>query len=225
MTPRPGEPRPGPGRRELQRLATERLIRATALELFVAQGFEATTTKQIADEAGVAHGTVFLVAATKEALLVRVLEERLRAIVVARTRSLPKRRIEVQLRHVFDGLFDFYASEPQLSRGFLRAIMFFAEPVAKAQYDEHVARFSTYLASLFEAAKGRGEIAARTESDAAAASVLALYVYAVISFLNEAQPDRRALGDRFRAGVASLFRGLRPVARPTRASTRRRRSP
>jgi len=198
------------GRRELQRLETERLIKATALKLFVAHGFEATTTKQIADAAGVAHGTVFLVAATKEALLVRVLEERLREVVAGRARSLPKRGIEAQLVHVFDGLFDFYAREPHLSRVFLKGIMFFAEPIAKAQYDEHVARFSIYLASLFDGARARKEIATQTNSDAAAANVLALYVFAVVAFLNEDQPDRRALGARFRTGLDALFRGLRP---------------
>lgn len=179
------------------------------MRLFAERGFDATTTKEIADAAGVAHGTVFLVAATKEALLVKVLEEELRAVVAARALSLPKRGIERQLRHVFDGLFDFYARHPRLSRVFLRGIMFFTEPIARAQYDEHVARFATYLASLFEAAKRRGELGARTDGETAAASVLGLYVYAVVSFLNEAEPDRRALAARFRAGLAQLFEGLR----------------
>jgi TetR/AcrR family transcriptional regulator, cholesterol catabolism regulator len=197
-----------PGRRERQRLETERLILATALELFVARGFEATTTKQIADAAGVAHGTVFLVAATKEALLVKVLEARLREVVAGRAASLPKRALVAQLIHVFDGLFDFYAAEPRLSRVFLKGIMFFAEPIARAMYDEHVARFSRYLAALFDAAKARGEVSARTRSPAAAANVLALYVYVVVAFLNADVPDRAALGGSFRAGLDELARGF-----------------
>lgn len=198
----------GPGRREVQRRETERLILSTALALFSAHGFEATTTKQIADAAGVAHGTVFLVAATKEALLVKVLEARLREVVAARARSLPPRRLIAQLVHVFDGLFDFYAAEPGLSRVFLRGIMFFAEPIARAMYDEHVARFSTYLAALFDAAKARGEVAADTRSEAAAGNVLALYVYVVVAFLNADAPDRAALGARFRAGLEAMSRGF-----------------
>jgi len=213
---------PGPGRRELQRLETERLIKATALALFVADGFEATTTKQIAEAAGVAHGTVFLVAGTKEALLVKVLEDRLREVVAARAASLPARRIVAQLVHVFDGLFDFYAGEPRLSRVFLKGTMFFAEPIARATYDQHVARFSGYLATLFDAAKARGEVAAHTRSEAAAANVLALYVHVVVAFLNADQPDREALGERFRAGLDQMVRGFGPPARP---AARRRRRP
>lgn len=209
--PPPAAP-PRPGRRALRRMETERLIRATALELFLERGFDATTTKQIADAAGVAHGTVFLVAATKEALLVSVLEERLREVVAGRARALPARGIEAQLVHVFDGLFDFYARAPQLSRAFLKSIVFFGEPVGKAQYDEHVARFAAYLAQLCEAARARGELAPDARGDVAASNVLGLYLLHTIAFLNEVAPDRRALGARFRAGLDALLRGLRPPA-------------
>ena len=216
-------PSPPPGRRAQQRRETERLIKATALGLFLAHGFEATTTKQIADAAGVAHGTVFLVAATKEALLVKVLEEQLREVVARRAASLPKRNLVAQLVHVFDGLFDFYAGEPRLSRVFLKGIMFFAEPIARAMYDEHVARFQAYLAALFDAAKVRGEVSARARSPDAAATVLALYVYVVVAFLNADAPDRAALGASFRAGLDELARGFgrskdrpRAVRRPSR---------
>lgn len=201
---------PAGGRRAQQRRETERLVLDTALALFSAHGFEATTTKQIADAAGVAHGTVFLVAPTKEALLVKLLEARLRDIVVARTRTLPKRKLVGQLVHVFDGLFDFYAAEPRLSRAFLKGVMFHAEPIAKATYDEHVARFSQHLAGLFEAARARGELAARVDSAAAAGAVLALYVFCVVDFLNAEPPDRAALGAAFRAGLGQLAHGFLP---------------
>jgi AcrR family transcriptional regulator len=211
-----------PGRREQQRLETERLIRTTALELFAAHGFEATTTKQIADAAGVAHGTVFLVAATKEALLVKVLEERLRQVVASRAASLPGRGVIGQLVHVFDGLFDFYAGEPRLARVFLKGIMFFAEPIAQAMYDEHVARFSHYLAGLFDAGQARGEIRAGANTAAAAANVLALYVYVVVAFLNADTPARSALDERFRAGLDEMFRGLAARAITSGRGSRRR---
>jgi AcrR family transcriptional regulator len=208
--PRPGGGAPVPGRRAQQRRETERLILDTALALFSAGGFDATTTKQIADAAGVAHGTVFLVAPTKEALLIKLLEARLREIVAARTASLGKRKLVGQLGHVFDGLFDFYAAEPRLSRAFLKGVMFPAEPIARATYADHVAGFSRYLAGLFDAARGRGEVAAGVDSAAAAAAVLALYVFCVVDFLTAEVPDRAALGAAFRAGLGQLAHGFAP---------------
>jgi AcrR family transcriptional regulator len=212
-----------PRRRELQRRETEQLIKAAALALFREHGFDATTTKQIAEAAGVAHGTVFLVAATKEALLIKLLEERLLEVVAQRAASLPPRRIATQLAHVFDGLFAFYAAEPRLSRVFLKGVMFFTEPVSRALYDEHVARFTRYLAGLIDAAKQRGEIGPAVDGEAAAGNVIALYVFRVVSFLNEEVPDRAALGARFRAGLGEMFRGLSPprITRPGRGSPRR----
>jgi hypothetical protein len=123
---------------------------------------------------------------------------------------------------VFDGLFDFYAAEPRLSRVFLKGIMFFAEPIARAMYDEHVARFSGYLAALFDGAKARGEVSARTRSPAAAANVLALYVYVVVAFLNADAPDRGALGASFRAGLEEMARGFGPKNGPRGAVRRPR---
>jgi AcrR family transcriptional regulator len=208
-----GEPKTAAvGRREQQRRETLRVIKAAALELFAQNGFDATTTKQIADAAGVAHGTVFLVAPTKDALLVAVLEEQLRQVLEARTASMPRRSVEAQIRHLCDGLYAFHAQRPDLSRVFVRAVLFFSDPVAKAQYEEHVSGFSRYLATLLEKAKARGELAARTKTDAAADNTVALYVHLLVSFLNESTPDRRALESRFKSGLDLLFRGLAPTA-------------
>jgi AcrR family transcriptional regulator len=195
--------------RELQKQETERQILEVALALFTARGYEATTTKQIAEAAGVAHGTVFLVASTKEALLVKVLEAGLRAAFTERTATLPRRGIAARLLHVFQGLFAFYAAHPALSRVFLRSIMLPADAVAKAHHDEHVAQFVSYLGSLFRAAVAKSELPSRTNIELAASSVFAIYVAAIIHFLNEERPDRRGLDQRFRAGLDLVICGLR----------------
>ena len=223
----PAPPRPA-GRREQQRRETERLIIAAALALFTAQGFADTTTKQIADAAGVAHGTVFLVAPTKDALLVKVLEARLREVVAERSATLPARGLVAQLAHVFDGLFAFYAGAPALARVFLRNVMFFAEPVAQAVYEEHVARFARHLAGLVAAAQAHGELAATVDAERAAHAVLALYVYEVVAFLNAPAPELAGLRARFRAALDLVVAGLTAGAgadRGASSGTARRRSP
>jgi AcrR family transcriptional regulator len=63
-----------------QRMAAARReqILETALELFAAQGFDATSTRQIAKEVGVAEGLIFHYFPTKASLLTAILEDRLK---------------------------------------------------------------------------------------------------------------------------------------------------
>jgi TetR/AcrR family transcriptional regulator, regulator of autoinduction and epiphytic fitness len=62
------------GRRQRQARETRRRIRAAATDLFVAQGYAATTVQQIAEKADVAWQTVYAVFATKAALLSEIFD-------------------------------------------------------------------------------------------------------------------------------------------------------
>lgn len=58
-----------PSLRDKHKNQTARALRAAALNLFATQGYDATTTEQIADKAGVSARTFFRYFATKESLL------------------------------------------------------------------------------------------------------------------------------------------------------------
>jgi len=204
------------GPREQRRQTTAWEIREAARALFHGRGFDETTTKDIAERAGVAHGTVFLVAPTKEGLLVAALEEQLRGVVARRMATLPKRGVVAQLAHLMDGLFAFYAEDPRLARAFLRAILFPSDAVTTAMYEEHTTAFSARLAALVEAANVRGELAPRRDAEAAADAVLGLYVVCLVAFLNTEGADAASLKARFRAGLRTLLGRGGPRA-PSRA--------
>ena len=74
-----------------QRLAAARReqILETALGLFAVQGFDATSTRQIAKEAGVAEGLIFHYFPTKASLLTAILQDRLEGRRAFRTRLRP----------------------------------------------------------------------------------------------------------------------------------------
>jgi AcrR family transcriptional regulator len=63
--------------RQRQAEARREQILKTALGLFAAQGFDATSTRQIANEAGIAEGLIFHYFPTKASLLTAILEDRL----------------------------------------------------------------------------------------------------------------------------------------------------
>jgi AcrR family transcriptional regulator len=65
------EPAPDapPSRRRAHKLRIERALQQAALNLFAQQGYDATTTDEIADLAGVSHRTFFRYFPTKESVL------------------------------------------------------------------------------------------------------------------------------------------------------------
>jgi AcrR family transcriptional regulator len=75
--------------RQRQAAARREQILETALGLFAAQGFDATSTRQIAKEAGIAEGLIFHYFPTKASLLTAVLEDRLEGRRAFRTRLRP----------------------------------------------------------------------------------------------------------------------------------------
>jgi AcrR family transcriptional regulator len=66
-----------PTSRQRQAAARREQILKTALGLFAAQGFDATSTRQIANEAGIAEGLIFHYFQTKASLLTAILANRL----------------------------------------------------------------------------------------------------------------------------------------------------
>jgi AcrR family transcriptional regulator len=65
-----------PTARQRQAAARREQILKTALRLFAAQGFDATSTRQIAREVGIAEGLIFHYFPTKASLLAAILEDR-----------------------------------------------------------------------------------------------------------------------------------------------------
>jgi AcrR family transcriptional regulator len=83
--------------RQRQAAARREQILKTALKLFAAQGFDATSTRQIAKEAGIAEGLIFHYFPTKASLLTALLENR--------------RSFRSELRAILDGAEDRPAPE------------------------------------------------------------------------------------------------------------------
>jgi AcrR family transcriptional regulator len=78
-----------PTARQRQAAARRKEILKTALGLFAAQGFDATSTRQIAKEAGIAEGLIFHYFPTKAGLLTAILEDRLEGGRAFRTQLRP----------------------------------------------------------------------------------------------------------------------------------------
>lgn len=174
------------GLRERNKQEKLERIREAARELFTKKGFAETTTREIAERAGVAAGTLFLYARTKEELLLLVLAERVQAVAEERFRTLPREGpLLKQLLHIFEGFFTFYAKEPELARTFIRELLF----LRPAPQDERMSlerAFAARLAELVAAASARGEVSADVDLEMAGFNLFSLYITTLIGWLSGA---------------------------------------
>jgi AcrR family transcriptional regulator len=111
--------------RAAQKLATRSMIISTAKQLFLTRGYDATTTRHIADEAGVAIGTVFAHFPDKDHLLREILSAIIEQFLceVRPTLLATTGAVEALLAYA-NRLIPFYLENPDLSRTLLRSVMF-----------------------------------------------------------------------------------------------------
>lgn len=101
----------------------ERIAEA-AWALFSEHGYEGTTTKAIAERAGIAAGTLFLYARDKEDLLCLVMHERLDEAIDLAFETVPHKAPFVdRMLHIFGTFLDVYAKNPAVGQPFVRALM------------------------------------------------------------------------------------------------------
>jgi len=67
-------------KRQIQKKKTRELILKIAKEMFIKNGFLNTATSQIAQKAGIAHGTIFLHFKNKESLIIEIFDQELEEI-------------------------------------------------------------------------------------------------------------------------------------------------
>ena len=111
-------------RRERRKEETLRRIETAGWELFAAHGYEATSTREIADAADIAAGTLFNYFPEKRALLIHLMQRRIDAAVDQAFETMKAGTLEAELTHVFAALTDSYAGDHRLSRVFIKELLF-----------------------------------------------------------------------------------------------------
>lgn len=197
-----------PGKREQNKLEKRERIRAAAERLFLKQGYDATTVRQVADAAGVASGTVFLYARDKEDLLFLVMHERLKETSDRALSTVPKKaRLVDAWVHVFGKLYAMYEGSEALSRPFVRLL-----PGARGMNADLVnaltQTFIQRLALLVQEAQGRGEVRADVEPLQAAIVAFGLYFTTLMTWLS-GYASAAQLPELFRSSAELLLKGLR----------------
>jgi AcrR family transcriptional regulator len=140
-------------------------IKAAARELFGKQGFDATTTRQIADKAHVGLATLFLYATDKRDLLFLVFNDDLDETMRVAFKNAPQGQPLIdRLLFVFRRSFRFFGKNQLLSQDLLRELTFYTTGMHSARFLEHRARSIERIKGMVDDAKETGEVSTRHAS-------------------------------------------------------------
>lgn len=195
-------PPPKPGRKD-QKEATQRRILEAARAHFERDGFDASSFRAIAEEAGVAVGTVALHFQDKRGLLHAALYDDLeRAIAICLTRGT-RGSLVTRLTAIFEPAYAYYARRPRLSRTLLETSLFAPSPW-RERFAGQAWRVHVRLVEVLEAARARGELAPHLDVTVCAAAVFSFYYMALIGWV---QGQVAAPLPLFRSMVAQHVKG------------------
>lgn len=181
-------------RRQDRKEATRGEILAAARRLFGELGWEGTTTKKVAESAGVAVGTVFLHFPDKSALLEAALRERISEVLAAAAATLPGSGLLAQLTHLAGALYGMYAEDRALARVLVKESLFLTDGEAAAAARAQVEQFSHQVAALIDAARIRGEVERSVDPRLGAVAFFSLYFAVLAAGLRDGLPVEGQLG-------------------------------
>jgi AcrR family transcriptional regulator len=197
-----------PGKRERNRQDKRERIVAAARQLFARKGYEATTTSEIAAEAGVATGTLFLYAPTKDDLLVLVFREDMTAVIERAYQALPSRgRTLGRLLRFFGAQLDYYEHDAALGRALVRQQAFVADAERRAELTAMVRLALERTERILRRGAEAGELREDAALGDAARALFAIYFMQLgntMSGYTGGERCRRNLERQFRVVLSGL---------------------
>jgi AcrR family transcriptional regulator len=194
--------------REEKKESKRRRILEAGRELFAVQGFEETTTRQLASQAGVANGTLFLYARDKVDLLLMLFIDDLRTTMETGFRehgsALP---FVEQCVGIYSGFFRLYARNPRLGLRFVQETLFATgdrgDDYNRLNYD-----FAAALVERVTHAQARGELRGDIEPHRVAIASFAHYAIIVFEWLKLPEPSVEAAATELRDALGMLVEGV-----------------
>ena len=202
------------GLRERNKLDKITRIRNAALELFESKGFDATTTREIAELADVGIGTVFMYADDKRDLLFLIFNDVLDKVVEeAFARVDGRKALSSQVAAVFGHFYETFHQRAKLARILLRELVFFSEGKQAERFMTNRNRILTGLERLVTQAVDKGRIRASEAPSEVAKAFFFLYSGEIRLWLSAPAPDLEHGIERLQRTFSLLGRGLGEPAR------------
>lgn len=197
------------GRRELNKEDKLRRIKAAARKLFVSNGYDDASTREIAVKAGIALGTLFLYAADKRDLLFLVVNDELDDVATKAAQAVnPNAGLMSNLLAAFRPLYEFFGEEPRLSRLMLREMIFYETGAQAKRFMKTRDRMISLCVGIAEIAKRRREIRSSVDEQAAGEVLFAIFQIEVRRWLASRQLSLEKGLTRLEAAFSIAVTGL-----------------
>lgn len=201
------------GKRERGKLEKRSRIIQAAREIFAEKGFAAATTQEISARAGIATGTLFLYAGSKEELLLIAFASDIDAVLAQAEAAIPRDRpLLDQLLFVLDALTVYHRRMgPELSRKLLEELLF--SPIAREdRIKTSTSRTRRIVESLVQEAQRAGAVRRRLNAADAAEALFSLYYWQLLQWTRGAHEDDELPG-KLRVALDIHVRGMAPRPR------------
>lgn len=202
------------GLRERNKLDKRTRIRRAALELFETKGFDATTTREIAELADVGIGTVFMYANDKRDLLFLIFNDELDTVVDEAFANVDGRKtLSAQMAGVFGRFYEAFHQRATLARILLRELVFFSEGKQADQFMANRRRILEGLERLARNAIEKHKVRSTEDPAEIAKAFFFLYSGEVRLWLSAPEPEMEQGMASLKRTCALLGRGLGEGAR------------
>lgn len=194
-------------RRARRKEQTLRRIEEAGWSLFTTRGYEATSTREIADAADIAAGTLFNYFPEKRSLLIHLMQQRIDEAMHRGFDTLAGSSLEEDLTHVLDVLTQCYAKERRLSRVFVKELLF-TDGQQRAESAAWTFELVKRIAGLIRTAQRRGELDPAVDPLEAGQQLFSAHYFGLVTWLGGTIPSRAAHQEQVQASLRLLLRGL-----------------
>lgn len=176
----------GLGRRESNKQDKLERIRKAARASFMSNGYDNATTRDIAQRAKVALGTLFSYATDKRDLLFLVINDEFDQIAKDARASINRDASLLQnLLSAFGLLYEFFSKNPVLSRLVLREMLFYEAGTQARRFVATRNQMMRVAREIVEHAQRRGEIKSGQDASTSGSVLFAVFQFEVRQWLSQ----------------------------------------
>jgi AcrR family transcriptional regulator len=202
------------GLRERNKRDKLKRIKDAASALFVAKGFDDTTTREIALRAGVGLGTVFVYAENKRDLLFLIINDQLDEVTQSAQAAIdPAASLIDNLLNVAELHYRFFGEQPALSRLALREMIFYESGAQADRFQNTRQHLIELLGRAVELARSRNYIATKESPRFVGWTLFCIFQVELRRWLSSDDLDLNAGLRSLERALVLLTNGLKPTSK------------